>query len=387
MAEHLFAQVNSEILIWAREVLGMPLDVAARKIGVTERRLQEFESGRMLPTIKQLRTIAKIYRRPTAFFYLKTPPPKIEQIKDFRALPGQYSPDLPELLDAVDAALQRRLTALELARMLAYGIPEFDVAGSLGDPPGRIASNLRDRLGVSMTVQQSWHDASRVLQGWITATEEAGVLITQFSQVEVSAARGFSLVERPFPLVAINGKDSPRAKVFTLFHELAHIVLKVSGLCDLHETNGRADVIEPFCNRVAAEALVPSGDLLAHPLVTQHHDVEWEDWRVRELATAYGVGQEVLLRRLLTLGRTSESFYRANREEYLRAYADTLRRGGGFLPYARRVLRDNGAAFASLVLQAYEADVITPTEVSRFLGGINLRHISEIEEALMARAG
>jgi transcriptional regulator with XRE-family HTH domain len=68
MAEHLLAQVNSQVLIWAREVLGIPLHVAAQKIGVTARRLQEFESGRTLPTIRQLRTIAKIYRRPTAFW-------------------------------------------------------------------------------------------------------------------------------------------------------------------------------------------------------------------------------------------------------------------------------------------------------------------------------
>ena len=383
MAEHLLAQVNSQVLIWAREVLGIPLHVAAQKIGVPERRLQEFESGQTLPTIRQLRIIAKVYRRPTAFFYLKSPPPKPEQIKDFRALPGRYNQDLPEVLDAVGAAQQRRLTAIDLARMLAYDIPEFDVVASLSDLPVTIASKLRHRLGVSIPEQRSWRDAYRVLRRWIAATEQAGVLVTQFSQVGVDAVRGFSLVESPFPLVAINGKDSPRAKVFTLFHELVHIVLRVSGLCDLHETNGRADVIEPFCNRVAAEALVPSSALLADPLVTQHHDVEWEDLHVHELAMAYGVSQEVLLRRLLTVGRTSESLYQAKREEYLRA----LHEGGGFLRYTQRILRDNGTAFASLVLQAYGADLITPTETSRFLGGIKLRHISEIEEALMARAG
>jgi Zn-dependent peptidase ImmA (M78 family) len=387
MAEHLLAQVNSQVLIWAREVLGIPRHVAAQKLGVTERRLEEFESGQVLPTIRQLRTIAKLYRRPTAFFYLRTPPPKPEQIKDFRALPGHYSQELPEVLDAVDAAQQKRLTAIELARMLAYDIAEFDLAASLDDAPRLIASNLRDRLGVRVSVQRTWRDAYQVLRGWIDAAERVGILVTQFSRVEVSAARGFSLVDRPFPLVAINGKDSPRAKVFTLFHELGHIVLRVSGLCDLHETNGRVDVIEPFCNRVAAEALVPSDDLLEDPLVTQHHNVEWQDWQVRELATSYGVSPEVLLRRLLTLRLTSEAFYRAKREEYLRTYADFPRDGGGFFPYARRVLRDNGVAFSSLVLQAYEADLITPTEVSRFLGGIKLRYIPDIEEALTARVG
>ena len=75
------------------ELLGMPLDVTARKIRVTASRLQELKSGRSLPTMKQLRTIAKIHRHPTAFFYLKTLPPTPEQIQDFRALRGHYNPE------------------------------------------------------------------------------------------------------------------------------------------------------------------------------------------------------------------------------------------------------------------------------------------------------
>lgn len=182
------------------------------------------------------------------------------------------------------------------------------------------------------------------------------------------AARGFSLSERPFPLVALNGKDYPRGKVFTLFHELAHVALGEAGLCDLHDDAERAILIEPFCNRVAAEALVPSEYLVEEPLVRQHDEEEWEDWRILELAMSYGVSQEVILRRLLTLGRTTDAFYRAKRNEYLQAYQDAAAEGGGFLAYFRRVLRDNGVAFTNLVLEAYRADNVTPTEVSRYLG-------------------
>ena len=76
----------------------------------------------------------------------------------------------------------------------------------------------------------------------------------------------------------------------------------------------------------------------------------------------------MVLRRLLTLGRTSPAFYRATREEYLRAYEDAAAQRGGFLTHYRRVLRDNGVFYTSLVLDAYRADVVTPTEVSGFWG-------------------
>jgi Zn-dependent peptidase ImmA (M78 family) len=155
--------------------------------------------------------------------------------------------------------------------------------------------------------------------------------------------------------MAIDGKDSPRAKVFTLFHELCHIAIGASGFCDLHETADRTDGIEPFCNRVATEALVPSRNLLAEPLVTQHHSVEWEEWRVRELATTYGVSTEVLLRRLVTFGHTTEAFYHAKRDEYLRAYADTAAERSGFLAHFRQVLIESCISNQHRIMVATEA--------------------------------
>jgi len=381
MTKHLIANINPVALVWVRDVIGMPRDIAAKKIGVSENRLEAFEAGDAFPTVGQLRTIAKTYRRPAAFFYLEMLPEKPERIKDFRSLPDEHEADLPELLDAVEAARQRRLLALELADTLGYEVPEFGLSASRTDPPENLAIAIRERLGISLDEQRSWREQYRVLRGWITSIEQAGILVSQFSRVGLSAARGFSLSERPFPLIALNGKDYPRAKVFTLFHELAHIALGEAGLCDLHDDE-RTFVIEPFCNLVAAEALVPAAHLIDEPLVRQHDDEEWEEWRIHEIATSYGVSQEVILRRLLTLGRTSEAFYRAKREEYLQAYRDAAAGRGGFLEYFRRVLRDNGATFTNLVLDAYRADTVTPTEVSRFLGGIKLRHVSSIQDAL-----
>ena len=388
MPERLLAQINPAALTWARDVLGMPLDVAARKIGVSERKLEQLERGDAKPTITQLRAIARAYRRPTAFFYLQPLPPKPQRIEDFRAMrERQEQQTVPELLDAVEAAKQRRLTALELSSVLGHDIPSFGVAVSLNDQPEAIAEQIRERLGVSLVDQRSWRDAYPVLRNWTDAVEDAGVLVTQFSNVEVHAARGFSITDRPYPLVAINGKDSVRAKVFTLFHELAHIALGASGLCDLHDATDRADVVEPFCNQVAGEALVPAASLLAEPIITQRELVTWDDWRLQELATTYGVSAEVILRRLLTLGRTTEAFYRAKREEFLRTYEGAAANAGGFIAHFRRVLRDNGTAFTGLVLDAYHADLITPTEVSRYLGGVKLLHLPAIEGALTARAG
>ena len=386
MPVRLLASVNHAALVWAREVLGMPVEVAAAKIGVSPARLQEFESGHPHPTIIQLRAIARVYRRPSAFFYLETLPQMPQRIGDFRSLPDHDDDEDPELWDAVEAAQERRRSALELASLLGQEVPDYGVRASLGEPSTEIAGRLRDRLGVPLATQKTWRDPYKVLGAWIAAAERAGVLVVQFSSVGVSAARGFSVSDVPYPVVAINGSDSPRAKTFTLFHELAHISLGSSGLCDLHDPAEQTDAIEPFCNQVAAEALVPTAALLAEPLVRNQAGIEWEEWRLVELAQTYGVSREVTLRRLLSIGRTTEAFYRAKRDEYLRGYQEAAAQASGFLAYFRRVLRDNGGLFTSLVLEAYHADVVTPTEVSRLLGGVKLRHLTSIEDALAAKA-
>lgn len=389
MPPRIYAEVNPRMLAWPREVaLGMPLSVAAAKIGVSEDRLRAFEAGQAQPTVRQLRIIGRVYKRPAAFFYLENPPRPPERIEDFRALPDEHDPELPALLDAVAAAREKREIALELAEVLGHEVAQFAVAGSLQASPRILAGEIRDRLGVELETQRSWREQYKVLNEWSAAVERAGVLVTQFSGVDVQAARGFSITESPYPVVALNGKDAPRAKVFTLFHELAHIALGAGGLCDLHdEAAWGSPGIEPFCNQVAAEALVPSPSLLEEPAVIGHPDEEWDDWTIRDLATAYGVSSEVILGRLLTLNRTSLAFYQRKRSEYMARYQEAQDAGGGFLTFPRRILRDNGTAVTAMIVDAYEADLVTPTEVSRYLGGIKLTHLRKIKEALRQRAG
>jgi Zn-dependent peptidase ImmA (M78 family) len=368
--------------MWAREVRGMPQDIAAGKLGVSVERLAAFEAGVRQPTVGQLRTIGRVYRKPTAFFYLADLPDRPEKPRDFRRLPDVDDGLSPELRDAISRSQQRRADALELQRLLDQRPAALDVAGTLEDKPRELAKRIRQRTGVALAEQLTWREQYAALRNWTDAVEECGILVSQFSDVDVSEARGFSIGEHPLPVVALNGKDSPRAKIFTLLHELAHLALGAAGLCDLHESgNDVQSRVETYCNEVAAEVLVPQDALLQQDIVVSHDGQDWSDDDLRELATRFSVSQEVVLRRLLTLGRTSPAFYRRKREEYHRRL-ESAEPAGGFMPYFRRVLRDNGPAFTAMALEAYHATAITSLELSRVLGGIKLRHVDNIQHAL-----
>ncbi len=372
--------INPDILIWAREVAGFELDDAAARIGTSPKRLSEWEQGLSSPTVRQLRLIGKVYRRPSAFFYLEKSPDKPIELADFRVMADTILSKSPELLYEIRRTRSRRITALELLSEMEEQPAEFELRFDLGDKPSVIAGRIREALGVNQEAQMGWRNHYEALREWIKSIERLGILVCQFGGINVQEARGFAIDEQPLPVVAINAKDSPRGRIFTLFHELAHIVLHCGGLCDLHDEQNTDGDLEPLCNQVAGEALVPASVLLAQNEVISNTILTWSDENLEILASRFMVSREVILRRLLTLGRSTQHFYRTKRKQFLEEYAS--RKTGGFLEYFRRVLRDNGLAYTSIVMNAFHNDVITEMDVSRFLGDIKLKHVDSIQQEL-----
>jgi len=140
--------------------------------------------------------------------------------------------------------------------------------------------------------------------------------------------------------------------------------------------------IEVFCNHVAGAALIPKSVLLDDKIVQSHKGDEWEDYEISQLSKRYAVSREVVLRRLLTFGRTTEYFYEKKRrlfqEEIKKIKMDIP------IPYSVRVLSRIGQPFARLVLNAHNAERITSNDLSDYLG-INLKHLDKISQAIYPR--
>ena len=119
---------------------------------------------------------------------------------------------------------------------------------------------------------------------------------------------GFSVSARPYPIVALNGSDFPRRRLFTMAHEMAHLALNAGGLCDLHEAQDSTeaeDRIELFCNRVAAAALMPA-EALAHvrDVALATADKRWTVEQLEDIAAPFGTSAESMLLRLIRLDKS-----------------------------------------------------------------------------------
>lgn len=380
------AIVKPELLRWAREAAGLLQEDAAKKVQVKPERLEGWESGELRPTIKQLRKLAQIYKRPLAVFYLPAPPKRFQAMHDFRRVPGDYpGGESPQLRFEIRQAHYRRDIALQLLELLEVSPARFEIQTDLSANAEQEAVRLREVLGIDLDEQRSWNGPYEALNTWRRALETAGVLVFQMSRVEVAEARGFSIGEHPLPVIVVNSKDSPRGRIFSILHEAAHIMLRSTGLCDLNEPASRRSVdhrIEVFCNHVAGATLVPASALLAENLVRNHdRRGRWEDEEIRTLADCFSVSRETLLRRLVLLDRADPSFYREKRLQYLAEYAQRATGLGG-PSVSVKALSQVGKLFARLVLDGYHQEKITSGDVAEYFG-VRLKHMPNIEREVL----
>jgi Zn-dependent peptidase ImmA (M78 family)/transcriptional regulator with XRE-family HTH domain len=378
VAERVEAIVEPELLVWARERSGYSVDVAARKARVSAERLADWEGGTSRPTVKQLRGLGRVYRRPLAVFYLPDPPRDFPPIKDYRRarVDEQLSPS-PELRSEIEWAFERREIALELFEREGAVPPRLGLRAAIEENPNSVARRIRSALGVPIETQFAWDNEYAAFNGWRDAIESLGALVVQMTRVETRQARGFSIADRPLPVIVANNGDPPRARSFTLVHELVHLALQEGGVCDL----GEHGHIEPFCNRITGAVLVPGDDLGSQELVRDHRGVEWSDDELSELARHFWTSREVVLRRLLILGRTDENFYRRKRRQFMAEWeARTAKpKDTGPVPPAITAVIRSGRLLSRMVLSSYSHGIITPSDVSEYLG-VRLKHVPRIRQ-------
>lgn len=376
------ALVTPQMLIWGRVTAQMSVEAVARKLSVKKEKVEAWESGDALPTVKQLRKLAKAYNQTFAAFYLPSPPKSTIQLpNDYRRHAGTTLIGLsPELALDIRTAWERRQIVLDLYEEQGEVPVEFDASTELTSDPEKTAIEIRNLLGIKYEKQREWLD-SRIGFNFIRESIEAvGVLVFQTTSVPVREVRGYSISESVLPVVVVNRKDSYAARSFTLIHELTHIMLKSGGLCDLTangETPPEDLKFEVFCNHVAGATLIPEEILLREPVVLNHSgSSEWIEEDIETLSKVFCASRETVVRRLLMLGLTTSQFYEAKRQKY-QEEIKSLPKKKGFVTPPINVVSASGKPYVRAVLDAFNSERITSTDVADYLG-IRLKHLDQV---------
>lgn len=257
--------VNPSVMKWARESIGLTIPEVSRGLNIGESTVAEWETGQKKPTLNTLKKLALLYKRPLAVFFLPTPPHEPPLPTDYRVLPEDKRRVLTkQALLAIRRARYLQSVATELLKEESTGgiLPSLEKV-SLNDDPELVAERERIRLGISVVDQQRFRSVYDAFGKWREALENQRILVLQ-SRLSVEEARGFSLIDNLIPVISVNISDSIRARVFTLFHEYAHILTKVSGICtpeSISPYDTHTQLIERFCNHFAGAFLVPKNAL------------------------------------------------------------------------------------------------------------------------------
>ncbi len=281
-------------------------------------------------------------------------------------------------------ALQVALGELNQGQNPAPGKIFRDLRAGSSLSAEEIAAQVRSYLGIDLRTQKtSWRQADDALKGWRRAIEEKGVFVFK-SSLQQRDVSGFCLYDEEFPVIYLNNSTATTRQIFTLFHELAHILVQTSGVTKLDERYitslaGDAKRIEVFCNRFAAEFLVPTPDFQQRIL-----GLSLNDDSMAALAGEYKVSREVILRRLLDLGLVSQVYYESRAARWRREYEDRPRSEGGGNYYATKVSY-LGEAFLRLAFGRYYQGAISVQQLADFLN-IRVNRVPALEQLFLQKA-
>ncbi len=385
------AEVNPTLLVWAREQSGYPAETVAKRLGVKLDRLEAWERGDRRPTVRQTQELARYYHRPFGVFFLPQPPSVPPLAAEYRRLPGvRPGVESPEFRLALRVMLQRRELALQLNDELGIAVPEFRTVARLSEGPATVGQRLREALGVAIEQQLAWRDEWQAWRGWRAAVEQTGVLVFQFPKVPLEQTRGVSVLDFPLPAVGINSKESaPGARIYSLLHELVHIVLALGKEEAVALREPRSDTqwmeIERFAEEAASEALIPQRALEAQLRGIAVGRDGWDVARVRALAARFRVTPLAMATRLRSAGAMSWDGYRQWRLDWNEYVSSLKPRRGGIASPVDKTLGRAGRPFIQLVLEALDANRITAVDASRYLD-LRFDHIEKLRDELTSGA-
>ena len=371
---------NPVVLKWAREQSGFNLEEVARKLKrkkITAQTITEWESGTAFPSYSQLEDLAyKIYKRPLAVFFFPIPPDESDIKQSFRTLPESIESLSPRMRVVLRKARAMQLNVMELSedeksKKVTKEKKIFENIRFTATPAiNTLVKKVRKYLGISLEEQKSWSKLNNVwgasdtaLKKWRKIVQSHGVFVFKDSFKD-SNFSGFCLYDKEFPVIYINNSEAKTRQIFTLFHELAHILFHTSGFDPLDENYFRGQLkgankkIETICNEFAGAFLVPEKSL--------PKKIELKD--IKRWADTYSVSQEVFLIRLLKSGRISSANYNKVKTEIMKGYQSFKQKaktkGGNYYATKETYLGDK---YISIAFKRYYQKHISLNQLADFL--------------------
>jgi Zn-dependent peptidase ImmA (M78 family) len=356
--------INKDLVTWARERAGLTLDEAAQKF----RHIAEWEAGKVLPSYPQLESMADEFKLPIAAFFFPQPPRTPPIRESFRTLPDTEFLRMPKAIRfLLQKAKAMQLNLGELTQGVNPGTRQItrDLHFRDNVTPERMAARVREYLGITLDAQFAWRDDDTALKAWRAALQNVGIFVFK-DAFRTENFFGFSLYDDTFPLIYVNNSATKTRQIFTLFHELAHVLFRTSGidtpdedfLPALPEHERR---IEVLCNSFAAHFLVPE-DAFAQAIAGFDHD----EASAERLARQFNVSRETIYRKFLDRRWITQAAYLQAAREWNGQHLDSGGSGSGGNHYWTKIAY-LGREYIGLAFRQYYQNRIDDEQLAEYL--------------------
>lgn len=352
----------------APEMLRWAVSRAGKKVEDFEH-LPQWVAGTTQPTWRQLEKFAKQAHVPIGYLFLSEPPVEEMPLADFRVSGLENNGDQLDVLDVIYEYQRRQAWYAEYAERVGLDAVEWVGSASTTEPPTALARQFRDRL--SMQEVQRSADNSTALREFRRACEDEGVLVMSSGVVGGNTHRtlkpgmlsGFSLADPYAPLIFLNSAESFTRRIFTLAHELGHLLLGQSAIDELGSRRRTSEPnTERWCNEFAGELLMPAAQVREVPKAPSPAD------QATQIGRRFNVSPLAALVRMRELRLVDTAAFETCWQTLVEEsdHAVEQRRGGG--DYYRSLRSRLGRRFGEALVDSVQSGETSERDAFRLTG-------------------
>ncbi|MCU0799641.1 MAG: XRE family transcriptional regulator [Candidatus Thermoplasmatota archaeon] len=373
MPRSIITGVNPLVFKWLRESSGWTIEDVSKKLKTSDDVINSIESGERNPTLTQLKELSKAYKRPLAAFLLSAPKPEKPKPKDFRMLPQKKDVfDKKTILILRKARMLQEISG-ELSKNIDYETKPSINKAKITDDPKSLADKYRVEFGFTINKQIIFNTPYEVFNFLRDKMEDVNILIFQDS-MPIEDARGFALPDETPNVIVLSSKDSIEARIFSLMHEFAHIILGEPAIDFPDFTNPYQNKIESWCNQFSSSFLL--SEVMAKSIFKENQENLTDTQTLNKISRKYKVSKGMLLFNMLKYDFISESEYKDVLDRYKpqepketdeEDEEDEEKKQSGGIPVDVKCLSMVGNKFVSLVANNYDRNHITYTDALNYL--------------------
>lgn len=298
--------IQPEVLAFMRKSSGMTEDDVAKKLNLSKAKYLSIETGKEKIPQNYLIQLADIYKRPLIAFYSPDITTAPELPHDYRL--NRDKKLSPEIFLAKRKALYLAEQLKEITGQTTT-LPQINPA-TAGLSATALAENIKSLLQIDYDTLQDLK-GEPIISYYKSLIEEKFFIPVIEHALKTNGVRAFS-VYGDVSVIVLNESDIAEVKLFSLFHELCHLLKREDGICSVDiEKDKQNQPEERYCDEFAAHILMPEAELkkaVQQPITTF--------LQVEKIAKSFGVSKQVTIIRLKELGIIDTGKYRVFKSKF-----------------------------------------------------------------------